>query len=53
VSDLFAAPGFGALHALALRWPNQKFGYRIRMFLYAACPGVYRSSFAPRELAKR
>jgi glycosyltransferase involved in cell wall biosynthesis len=53
VRDLFAAPGFGARLALALRRPHLKLGFRIRMFLYAACPGVYRPFFALRDFVKR
>jgi glycosyltransferase involved in cell wall biosynthesis len=53
VRDLFAAPGFGARLALALRRPHLKLGFRIRMFLYAACPCVYRPFFAVRDLVKR
>ncbi len=51
--DVFAAPGFGAKFALLLRTPNVKAGFKWRMFLYAACPGVYRPFFALRALVKR
>lgn len=52
VRDLFAARGFGERLMLALRRPHIKLGFRIRMFLYAACPSVYRPFFALRALVK-
>lgn len=51
--DVFAARGFGAKAALFARTPGVKLGYRIRMFLYAAWPGVYRPFFALRALVRR
>ncbi|MFD1559266.1 hypothetical protein ACFSHT_27080 [Paraburkholderia silviterrae] len=52
VRDLIAASGFAARLALALRRPHLKLGFRIRMFLYAACPGVYRPFFALRDFVR-
>lgn len=51
--DVFAASGFGAKLALLLRTRDVKTGFKIRMFLYAACPCVYRPFFALRSLLKR
>lgn len=51
--DVFAVRGFGAKLALLLRTPGVKMGFKIRMFLYAACPCVYRPFFALRALMKR
>ncbi|MDR3097059.1 MAG: glycosyltransferase [Paraburkholderia sp.] len=50
--DVFAARGFGAKLALLLRTPGVKTGFKIRMFLYAACPCVYRPFFALRAWMK-
>ncbi|WP_043287399.1 glycosyltransferase family 2 protein [Paraburkholderia oxyphila] len=50
--DVFAARGFGAKLALLLRTPGVKMGFKIRMFLYAACPCVYRPFFALRAWLK-
>jgi glycosyltransferase involved in cell wall biosynthesis len=51
--DIFAARGFGAKLGLFMRTKGVKLGYRIRMFFYAACPGVYRPFFALRALVRR
>jgi glycosyltransferase involved in cell wall biosynthesis len=51
--DVFAACGFGAKLALLANTKGVKAGYRIRMFLYAACPFVYRPFFALRALVRR
>lgn len=51
--DVFAASGFGAKLALLLHTPDVKIGFKIRMFLYAACPCVYKPFFALRSLLKR
>jgi glycosyltransferase involved in cell wall biosynthesis len=51
--DVFALPSFGAKLALLLRTPQVKAGFKIRMFLYAACPIVYRPFFALRALMKK
>ncbi|NIE65524.1 glycosyltransferase [Burkholderia sp. Ax-1719] len=51
--DVFALRGIGAKLQLLLRTPNVKFGFKIRMFLYAACPTVYRPFFALRARLKR
>jgi len=51
--DVFAARGFGAKLALLLRTPHVKAGFKWRMFLYAACPCVYRPFFALRAWLKR
>jgi len=53
VRDVFAARGFGAKLGLLTRTKGVKLGFRVRMFLYAACPAVYRPFFALRALAKR
>ncbi|HKT97301.1 MAG TPA: glycosyltransferase [Paraburkholderia sp.] len=51
--DVFAAPGLGARLGLLLRTPHVKAGFKWRMFLYAACPCVYRPFFALRAWLKR
>ncbi|MCG5075696.1 glycosyltransferase [Paraburkholderia sp. RG36] len=51
--DVFAVRGFGAKLGLLLRTPGVKMGFKIRMFLYAACPCVYRPFFALRAWVKR
>ncbi|MFX1762883.1 glycosyltransferase [Paraburkholderia sp. A1RI-2L] len=51
--DVFAARGFGAKLGLMLRTPGVKMGFKVRMFLYAACPCVYRPFFALRNFVKR
>ena len=51
--DIFAVRGFGAKLGLLMHTKGVKLGYRIRMFLYAACPGVYRPFFALRALVRR
>lgn len=51
--DVFAARSFAAKCGLLLRTPDVKLGFKVRMFLYAACPGVYRPFFALRALVRR
>jgi glycosyltransferase involved in cell wall biosynthesis len=53
VRDVFAARGFGAKLGLLARTKGVKLGFRVRMFLYAACPCVYRPFFALRTLLRR
>ena len=48
-----AAPGIGKKFGLLMRAKRVKLGYRVRMFLYAACPFVYRPFFALSALVKR
>ncbi|WP_322042718.1 glycosyltransferase family 2 protein [Paraburkholderia sp. J67] len=50
--DVFAVDGLGAKLGLLLRTKEVKMGFRLRMFLYAACPGIYRPFFALRALVK-
>jgi glycosyltransferase involved in cell wall biosynthesis len=44
--DVFAADGLSARLRLMLQASRVKVGFRIRMFLYAACPAVYAPIFA-------
>lgn len=44
--DLFAARTLGEKLRLLIDVKQVKFGFRLRMFLYAACPVVYLPSFA-------
>ncbi len=50
--DVFANKGIGAKLALLLGTKGVKMGFKLRMFLYAACPCVYRPFFAVRNLVK-
>jgi len=51
--DIFAVPGFAAKLGLLLQARDVKLGFRLRLFLYAACPVVYRPFFALRTLVRR
>jgi glycosyltransferase involved in cell wall biosynthesis len=44
--DLFAANTFGEKFRQLMNANAVKFGFRLRMFLYAACPAVYSPVFA-------
>jgi glycosyltransferase involved in cell wall biosynthesis len=50
--DVFARKGLGAKLGLLLGTQGVKLGFKLRMFLYAACPFVYRPFFAVRNLVK-
>jgi glycosyltransferase involved in cell wall biosynthesis len=44
--DLFASNSFGERLRQLQKAKDVKFGFRLRMFLYAACPAVYLPTFA-------
>lgn len=50
--DVFAAATTGEKLRLMLSRGDVRLGHRVRMFLYAACPGVYAPFFAVRNVLK-
>jgi glycosyltransferase involved in cell wall biosynthesis len=51
--DVFEAPGLMARVRLLRGAHGAKFGLRVRMFLYAACPAVYAPLFLIKRLRQR
>jgi glycosyltransferase involved in cell wall biosynthesis len=51
-ASMFEAKGLGARIRLVLDSPGVKAGFRIRMFLYAACPAVYAPVFWLKRTAR-
>ncbi len=50
--DVFVREGLAAKLGLLFGTQGVKWGFKLRMFLYAACPWVYRPFFAVRNLVK-
>ena len=53
IRDVFAAPGMGRQVGIALRARGVSAGLRLRMWLYAAWPGVYAPFFFLKRLLTR
>jgi hypothetical protein len=51
--DIFTAPGLGAKLRLLLRLRGANRAFRLRFFLYAACPWVYAPFFFLKSLVRR
>jgi glycosyltransferase involved in cell wall biosynthesis len=51
--DIFTVRGIGKKFGLLMHAKRVKLGFRVRMFLYAACPFVYRPFFALSALVRR